>query len=167
MESNAEPWFPDARVKTCVAILRRCSDASLRMNTVVKFVQFKQSLADIIGVPPGGENEADRQEAVQRLRDVIHKRLEDVEMVRAHRVYPHPRRIRPTAYRVNRATKCCSGDAAMSCAVNEIGTSWADAGEPINASSKTLNSRASLPRAIKVTESVASPHWRIPVVQRD
>ena len=69
MESNAEPWFPDARVKTCVAILRRCDDSATRMNTCVKFVQFKKPLAEIIGVPPG--EGADRQAAVDRIREMI------------------------------------------------------------------------------------------------
>src|SRR5208282_1305605 len=26
LESNAEPWFEDARVKTCAVILQRCDD---------------------------------------------------------------------------------------------------------------------------------------------
>ncbi len=52
MESAAEPWFPDARVKTCVTILQRCSGQEARDATLVKFVQFKRSLAEIIGVPP-------------------------------------------------------------------------------------------------------------------
>jgi methylase of polypeptide subunit release factors len=70
MESNAEPWFPDARVKTCVAIMRRCNDVALRMGTLVKFVQFKKPLAEIIGVSPA-ENEIERQHAVGRLRDQV------------------------------------------------------------------------------------------------
>ncbi len=76
MESNAESWFPDARVKTCVTILRRCSDATLRMGTLVKFVQFKKPLAETIGVPPG-ENETERQQAVERLRDQIESAATD------------------------------------------------------------------------------------------
>jgi methylase of polypeptide subunit release factors len=70
MESNAEPWFPDARVKTCVTIMRRCSDEPTRMANLVKFVQFKKPLAEIIGIPPGDE-ETERQEAAQRLREEI------------------------------------------------------------------------------------------------
>lgn len=70
MESNAEPWFPDARVKTCVTVMRRCDDEETRRNTLVKFVQFRRPLSDIIGIPPG-EREIERQEAVQRLRERI------------------------------------------------------------------------------------------------
>jgi methylase of polypeptide subunit release factors len=70
MESNAEPWFPDARVKTCVTIMQRCDDEAQRNNTLVKFVQFKKPLADIIGIAPG-DREVERQEAVQQLRRKI------------------------------------------------------------------------------------------------
>lgn len=76
MESNAEPWFPDARVKTCVAVMRRCGDEASRMGTLVKFVQFKKPLAEIIGVPPG-EHETERQEAAQQLRDRIESTATD------------------------------------------------------------------------------------------
>ena len=51
MESAAEPWFEDARVKTCIAILQRCDDEAARMANRVRFVRFSRKLADIIGVP--------------------------------------------------------------------------------------------------------------------
>lgn len=75
MESNAEPWFPDARVKTCVTIMRRCSDERQRMGTLVRFVQFKKPLAEIIGVPVADETA--RQEAAQRLREQIESTTSD------------------------------------------------------------------------------------------
>ena len=68
MESAAEPWFEDARVKTCVAILQRCDDESARMANRVRFVRFARKLADIIGVAPTPENEEARQQAVETLR---------------------------------------------------------------------------------------------------
>lgn len=77
MESNAEPWFPDARVKTCVTIMRRCNDEALRMATLVKFVQFKKPLAEIIGALPV-EEETERQEAAQRLREEIESATADI-----------------------------------------------------------------------------------------
>ena len=40
MESAAEPWFEDARVKTCIAILQRCDDEAARMANRVRFVRF-------------------------------------------------------------------------------------------------------------------------------
>jgi methylase of polypeptide subunit release factors len=71
MESAAEPWFEDARVKTCVAILQRCDDESTRMANRVRFVCFRRKLADIIGVAPTPENEAARQTAIEALRKAI------------------------------------------------------------------------------------------------
>lgn len=70
MESAAEPWFEDARVKTCVTVIRRCDDESVRMKNPVRFVRFAKRLADIIGVPPG-KDEAARQAALEKLRDCI------------------------------------------------------------------------------------------------
>jgi len=70
MESNAEPWFTDARVKTVATILQRCDDEAERMANLVRFVRFDKPLRDIIGIPAGGD-EAERQQAVERLRDRI------------------------------------------------------------------------------------------------
>ena len=71
MESAAEPWFEDARVKTCVAILQRCGDETERMANRVRFVRFSRKLADIIGVAPAPENEDARQTAIEALRERI------------------------------------------------------------------------------------------------
>lgn len=70
MESAAEPWFTDARVKTCAAILQRCDNEAARMANRVRFVRFSAKLADVIGVPSGKDEEA-RQAAVEALRDRI------------------------------------------------------------------------------------------------
>ena len=67
MESAAEPWFEDARVKTCVAILQRCDDEAARMGNRVRFVRFARKLADIIASPPGQDEDA-RQAAIEALR---------------------------------------------------------------------------------------------------
>ena len=64
MESAAEPWFEDARVKTCVAILQRCDDEAPRMANRVRFVRFAAKLADIIGAP-ADQDEDKRQRAVE------------------------------------------------------------------------------------------------------
>ncbi|MCX7048766.1 MAG: N-6 DNA methylase [Candidatus Sumerlaeota bacterium] len=71
MESAAEPWFEDARVKTCVAILQRCDDEAARMANRVRFVRFAHRLSEIIGVKPSAEEESARQEALERLRKRI------------------------------------------------------------------------------------------------
>jgi hypothetical protein len=80
MESSTERWFPDARVKTCITILQRCSDLEERNSNLVRFVRFEKPLSEIIGrLPTGGvgkdaEVEEDlRQSAVDKLRDQIEK----------------------------------------------------------------------------------------------
>jgi hypothetical protein len=75
-ESEAEPWFEDARVKTCVTVLQRCADPDVRMNTLVKFVQFKIPLAQIISQP--AESTA-RFDAVDALRSRIEGANTDFE----------------------------------------------------------------------------------------
>ncbi len=78
MESSTERWFPDARVKTCITILERCSDDAERRENPVRFVRFEKPLAELIGKAPTGgvgaqaeELEKVRQEAVDRMRDAI------------------------------------------------------------------------------------------------
>jgi hypothetical protein len=71
-ESEAEPWFEDARVKTCVTILQRCTDRTARMNSLVRFVQFKRQLAEIIDEP------ADSAMRFNAL-DVLRGRIEDAD----------------------------------------------------------------------------------------
>ena len=78
MESNAEPWFTDARVKTAVTILQRCDDDTERMANLVRFVRFDKPLREIIGTP-AGEDERARQLAVERLRDRILSAAADEE----------------------------------------------------------------------------------------
>ncbi|MBI1900885.1 MAG: N-6 DNA methylase [Planctomycetia bacterium] len=67
MESAAEPWFEDARVKTCITIVQRCDDDAERMANLVRFVRFNRPLAEIIGIPPGQDERA-RQESIEALR---------------------------------------------------------------------------------------------------
>ena len=78
MESASEPWFEDARVKTCVTILQRCDDEEARMANTVRFVRFARRLADIIGSPPGQDEEA-RQAAIEALRERILNAKTDCE----------------------------------------------------------------------------------------
>jgi hypothetical protein len=78
MESAAEPWFEDARVKTCVTILKRCEDAGQRMANRVRFVRFGRPLSDIIGIAPGLDEEA-RQAAYERLQKLILEAEQDYQ----------------------------------------------------------------------------------------
>lgn len=75
-ESEAEPWFEDARVKTCATILQRCTDMQTRLNSLIKFVQFKIPLAQIISEP--AESSA-RFPALDGLRSLIEETDTDFE----------------------------------------------------------------------------------------
>lgn len=70
LESLDEPWFPDARVKTAITILQRCSVQDARDNNLVRFVRFLQPVATMLGERRGTDEEA-RQTASDRLRKLI------------------------------------------------------------------------------------------------
>jgi methylase of polypeptide subunit release factors len=74
LESNAEPWFEDARVKTCAVILQRCDDPKERFEHLVKFVRLDAPLADILGERP---DENSRQTAAEKFRDIISRCKQD------------------------------------------------------------------------------------------
>ncbi len=48
-ESIDEPWFVGARVATTVTILRRQKDTSNRMNNIVRFVQLRRPVKELLG----------------------------------------------------------------------------------------------------------------------
>lgn len=68
LESVCEPWFTEARVATAVTILERCNDESERMNNVVRFVQLKVPMSEILS---NDGTETGRQEAADSFRDFI------------------------------------------------------------------------------------------------
>jgi|GEM_PF-206230 len=68
LESNAEPWFEDARVKTCAVILQRCADPAARQAQLVKFVRLDAPLGTILGKRP---DENARQTVAEEFRDDI------------------------------------------------------------------------------------------------
>jgi hypothetical protein len=78
IESLDEPWFEDARVKTAVTILQRSADPKKRDANRVKFVRLKRPLAEILGPREEGD-EAARQNAAERLRDLIEKTKTEYE----------------------------------------------------------------------------------------
>jgi hypothetical protein len=47
-ESINEPWFEGARVTTTVSILKRQEDEQARMNNLVRFIQLRERLKDIL-----------------------------------------------------------------------------------------------------------------------
>jgi N-6 DNA Methylase len=68
LESNAEPWFEDARVKTCAVILQKCDDPAERSAQLVKFVRLDAPLKTILGERP---DENARQTAAEEFRAEI------------------------------------------------------------------------------------------------
>src|ERR1017187_6109763 len=68
LESNAEPWFEDARVKTCAVILQKCDDPAERNAQLVKFVRLDTPLKTILGERP---DENARQIAAEEFRAEI------------------------------------------------------------------------------------------------
>jgi hypothetical protein len=70
LESLDEPWFKDARVKTCITILQRCDDLKSRMANVVRFVRLFRPVKEILGDRPHGD-EAARQNAAEALRKIV------------------------------------------------------------------------------------------------
>jgi hypothetical protein len=68
LESNAEPWFEDARVKTCAVILQKCDDPAERNAQLVKFVRLDTPLKTILGERP---DENTRQTAAEEFRTEI------------------------------------------------------------------------------------------------
>lgn len=70
IESLDEPWFQDARVKTAVTVLERCTDQDARMANTAKFVRLLKPIKQILGERPYGD-EAARQTAAESLRQII------------------------------------------------------------------------------------------------
>jgi hypothetical protein len=72
IESMDEPWFEDARIKTAITILQRCSDMQARDVNVVKFVRLGKPVKEILGERELGDETA-RQTAAEALRKLIEK----------------------------------------------------------------------------------------------
>ena len=68
LESNAEPWFEDARVKTCAVILQKCNEPRERNAQLVKFVRLDTPLKTILGER---SDENAHQTAAEEFRDEI------------------------------------------------------------------------------------------------
>jgi len=68
LESICEPWFTGARVATAVTILRRCSDPKKRARNLVRFVQLRKPLKELLA---NDGTETGRQETAEQLRDLI------------------------------------------------------------------------------------------------
>jgi len=67
IESKVERWFEDADINTSITIAEKCNNENERNNNIVKFVQLKKRLEDII--PTTNENE--RWKAIDELIKLI------------------------------------------------------------------------------------------------
>jgi len=67
IESKVERWFEDADINTVITIAEKCNNENERNNNIVKFVQLKKRLEDII--PTTNENE--RWKAIDELIKLI------------------------------------------------------------------------------------------------
>lgn len=67
IESKAERWFEDADINAAILIAEMCSDEGARKNNLVKFVQLKKRLEEIL--PTTSEEE--RWKAVDKLVQLI------------------------------------------------------------------------------------------------
>lgn len=76
MESESEPWFTDARVATVITILNEEKDPTRRDKNLVRFVQFRSRLRDLLG---DVDQEAARQSSVERLRNKIREASNDFD----------------------------------------------------------------------------------------
>jgi len=68
LESVEEPWFVGARVQTAITILRKEADERKRMENVVRFVQLRAPIDELLS---SDGTEAGRQQAAESLRDEI------------------------------------------------------------------------------------------------
>lgn len=75
IESIDEPWFEDARIKTAVIVMQRCTNEKARDENIVRFVRLLCPLADLLGER---NDEQQRQEAAERVRKVILRATTDV-----------------------------------------------------------------------------------------
>lgn len=79
LESPVEPWFVGARVSTAVTIARRCSDSERRMKNIIRFVQLRKPLAELLeddGTTAGMVQATDhlRDEVLALTKNVSHQR---------------------------------------------------------------------------------------------
>lgn len=68
IESKVERWFEDADINTCIVILEKCADASLRDENLVRFVYLKKRLSDFM--PPVSDMWVKSKERIEKIDDL-------------------------------------------------------------------------------------------------
>ena len=75
IESQVEKWFEDARVTTAVTILQREPDEDERSNNLVRFIQLRKPLFEVLSQvmdrPPSEETDGTLQNDMDSIRDII------------------------------------------------------------------------------------------------
>ena len=74
IESREEPWFVGARVATAVTILQREANPEVRGENVVRFVEIRRPISEILG---GDATSAGMIEAADSFRDAILSKVSD------------------------------------------------------------------------------------------
>ena len=70
IESKVERWFEDADINTVITILERCKNEKERNKNIIKFVQLKVPLKDLI---LSADNEEERWKVIEKLVNFIEK----------------------------------------------------------------------------------------------
>ena len=88
IESKVERWFDEADINTCIVILQKCSDKTVRNDNLVRFVYLKKRLRDFI--PPAQdiwEKQIERLDEIDKLKRTVlgHKELYENDELR---IYP-------------------------------------------------------------------------------
>jgi hypothetical protein len=72
-ESNCEPWFTGARVTTVATLMRRESDPAKRAANIIRFVQLRKPLKDVLE-----SFDPDPLKAARMLRDFVENQNENL-----------------------------------------------------------------------------------------
>jgi type I restriction-modification system DNA methylase subunit len=73
LESQQEPWFEGARVATVATIAERTDDAKVRANNVIRFVELRKPIAELVYAT----NSREMLLGAERIRDDILKAARD------------------------------------------------------------------------------------------
>ncbi len=88
IKSGVERWFPDAAVNTAITVIERCDDSEERDSNIVRFVDLKVPLRDLV---PSAASEETRARVISELIDRVTGPTETTEN-KQYRVYPVPQR---------------------------------------------------------------------------
>ena len=93
IESKLERWFVEADINTCIVILEKCADEEERDENIVRFVQLKRKLEDLI--PPVGKSLQEDADRLHKVDLLIQHIMTKYEFYRAEdlRIYPIKQRV--------------------------------------------------------------------------